>query len=249
MNRRNNIKLSKRLEELVSFTEKTARLKSLVSVVDVGCDHALVPIALLLNGTIKKAIGMDVGTGPLEAAMDNVKKYSLSSRLELRQSDGLAALKKNEAQICIISGMGGLTIRKILTESSPKALNIEYLILSPQSSISSLRRQLRESGCEIDEEKLVYESGKYYPVLGVKVGGDFSLSYNAVADRLMKKNDITKEEVFEICDIYGAVSLNSNDETVCSYLIKKKEDYEKIEFKNEQVMKEIRYLNAAINLF
>ena len=188
MKRRNNIKLSKRLSELVSFTDNTAKLNSFVSAVDVGCDHALVPIALLLKGTIKKAICMDVRTGPLEAAEENVNRFALSSCLELRMSDGLSALKKNEAQICIISGMGGLTIKNILTEFSPKELNIEYLVLSPQSNISSLRKQLRDNGSEISEEKYVFEAGKYYPLLGVRVSGDFSLSYDSASDRLMKKN-------------------------------------------------------------
>ena len=59
--------LNKRLESLCAF------IKEKDIVLDVGCDHALLGIYLLLNKNIK-VIGSDINPGPLEKAKDNLKK-------------------------------------------------------------------------------------------------------------------------------------------------------------------------------
>ena len=70
----------------------------------------------------------------------------------------------------IVSGMGGpLTIR-ILQEGKEVADQLNALILQPQSEICRVRRFLTENGYRIEQEDMVLEDGKYYPVMRVVHG-------------------------------------------------------------------------------
>ena len=56
------MELSKRLTAVASLVTEGA------SVADIGTDHGYVPIYLVKEGIIKKAIAMDINKGPLERA-------------------------------------------------------------------------------------------------------------------------------------------------------------------------------------
>ena len=57
----------------------------------------------------------------------------------------------------------------ILMDSLEKAQHMDFLVLQPQSELSYFRRFLREQGFRIENEDMVLEDGKYYPVLFVKM--------------------------------------------------------------------------------
>lgn len=64
---------------------------------------------------------MDVRKGPLKKAEDNTRAFCVSDQIELRLSDGLAALEKGEADTVTISGMGGRLIQSISYKRYGKA--------------------------------------------------------------------------------------------------------------------------------
>ena len=76
------LKLSKRLEtiyDMVSFNNVVA---------DIGSDHALLPIALVLNGKVTRAYASEVNEGPYDMSVKNIEKYGLSNYIEPVLSDG-----------------------------------------------------------------------------------------------------------------------------------------------------------------
>ena len=85
-------------------------------VADVGCDHAYVSIALVARRIARKVIAMDVRKGPLAIAADNINEAGLTERIELRLGDGLAMLRRDEADAIVIAGMGGLLTKRILEQ-------------------------------------------------------------------------------------------------------------------------------------
>ena len=113
-----DVKLSKRLTaiaEMVNaagFGEQTDRTQYCLC--DVGTDHAHIPIRLLMDGVIGRAIAMDVIDGPLEKARGNIELYGVADKVTLRISDGLDAYKPGEAQGLVIAGMGGRIMSRIL---------------------------------------------------------------------------------------------------------------------------------------
>ena len=156
------MRLSERLERVVSFVRPCA------SAADIGTDHALVPVELVRRGIVKKAIAMDVRPGPLSRAKEQISRAGLSDQIEPRLSDGLAALKPQEAETVIIAGMGGELIIRILTVGRHMWDSVAQWVLSPHSEVFKVRGWLLENGFSIEKEDMVCEDGKYYVLMDVK---------------------------------------------------------------------------------
>lgn len=158
------MELSKRLYAVAGLVTEGA------SVADIGTDHGYVPIYLVESGIAGKVIALDVNQGPLNRARMHIVGHGLGDRIETRLSDGLARIRPGEVDTVIASGMGGpLTIR-ILQEGKEVADQLNALILQPQSEICRVRRFLTENGYRIEQEDMVLEDGKYYPVMRVVHG-------------------------------------------------------------------------------
>lgn len=140
------------------------------TVCDVGCDHGYVAIYLIQRKICQKVIAMDVRMGPLTRAGEHIEESGLMKYIETRLSDGLAQVQKNEADAMVCAGMGGRLMQKILTEGKEKAAGMRELILQPQSEIPLLREFLKENGYHIAFENIIWEDGKYYPMM--RVTGD-----------------------------------------------------------------------------
>ena len=159
------MRLSERLERVVSFVKPCA------SAADIGTDHALVPVELVRRGIVKKALAMDVRPGPLSRAKEQICRAGLSDQIEPRLSDGLAALKPQEAETVIIAGMGGELIIRILTEGRHMWDSVAQWVLSPHSEVFKVRGWLLENGFLIEKEDMVCEDGKYYVLMDVRRAG------------------------------------------------------------------------------
>ena len=158
------MQISKRLEAVASFVEQGS------VIADVGCDHGYIPIYLYQKGMIPKAIAMDVNKGPLERAEIHIREYGLGEYITTRLSDGVRALKPNEADAVVIAGMGGALMEKIIEEGEETLKSVSYLILQPQSELAHFRRFLHQKGYCIEQEKMVLEDGKYYPMMKARKG-------------------------------------------------------------------------------
>lgn len=158
--------LSKRLLAVTGFVTPGSR------VADIGTDHAFVPIYLIEHKIVPSALAMDIGKGPLLAAEEHIKEHGLEKYITARQSDGVLALQDGEADSVIIAGMGGALVMKILSEGRERLQNVKELILQPQSEVEKVRHFLYESGYHITAEEMIFEDGKYYPMMHVVPGRD-----------------------------------------------------------------------------
>ena len=158
---------------------------------DVGTDHGYVPIALIQKQLIPRAIAMDINPGPLERAKEHIGLYELGEYIETRLSDGVAALQEGEADSIVVAGMGGELVIHILTEGEAICRKAKELILQPQSDIWKVRRFLRENKYQIVDEDMVFEEGKYYPMMKV-----VPVEKDEMWDRI-------REDHIMPCDIYG----------------------------------------------
>ena len=153
------MELSKRLKAVAELVTPGMRLA------DVGTDHGYIPIYLTEAGVIPSAIAMDINKGPLERAKEHIREHGLEGKIQTRLSDGLKNLQMNEADCMIAAGMGGGLVIRILSEERDTAGSLKELILQPQSEIDSVRKYLTEEGYRIVAEDMVYEDGKYYPMM------------------------------------------------------------------------------------
>ena len=141
---------------------------------DIGTDHALVPLYLLKEGRVKKAIAVDVSSRCLEKSKQAVIKYGLEGSLEPRLGDGLSKIRPGEADSIIISGMGGCLICRILSEGLETAKAAKELILSPHRDEKLVRDFLADNGFEIVLDEKITDAKKEYCVIKA-LPGAFSL--------------------------------------------------------------------------
>ena len=157
--------ISKRLELVASFVPQGAIL------LDVGSDHAYLPIELVERGHIEGAIAGEVVEGPYQSAVKNVEAHGLKEKIQVRLANGLAAFEEaDQVSVITIAGMGGRLIARILEEGLDKLANVERLILQPNNREDDLRIWLQNHGFEIVAENILEEAGKFYEILVVEAG-------------------------------------------------------------------------------
>ena len=59
---------------------------------DIGTDHAYLPLFLLKEGKIPRAVCADINRGPLESAQKNAEAEGLSDKIKFFLADGAASL-------------------------------------------------------------------------------------------------------------------------------------------------------------
>ena len=129
------------------------------NIADIGTDHAYLPLVLMKEGKIKKAIASDINKGPYLSALETIKNSDLSPDLKdnisIRHGNGLEVLTAKEAAILIIAGMGGITIIDILKQNPTLTNSFDKLILQPMNAADKVRQYLHINQWKIIDEDLV----------------------------------------------------------------------------------------------
>ncbi len=225
--------LSIRLQAVAALAE-TAEAAA-----DIGTDHAYVPIRLVQQGTMQRAVAMDINPGPLQRAADNIKAAGLEGKIETRLSDGLKGLEAGEVSCIIIAGMGGPLMIRILEQSMQVAKSAKSLILQPQSDIRQVREWLQVHFFTIEKEDLAAEDGKYYPMMRVCPGGisrqmdEAELRFGP--DLLRQAHPVLEEFLYRELRIC---------ENIAEEL--RKHDSERTRLRREQVEDDIRWIRSAL---
>ncbi|ACD52118.1 SAM-dependent methyltransferase [Clostridium botulinum] len=196
--------LSKRLNWILEYVDKCN------TVMDVGTDHGYIPIYLVKNKIVEKAIASDINKDPLQKAKINASLDGVIDKIDLRLGGGLSLLKKNEVQGVIIAGMGGNLIRDILEKDINKVRKLDYLILQPAQNPEVLREYLYNSNYEILNEDLCFDEGQFYELFKVK----YKMGENTKLDPIF----------YEI----SPVMLKENNKLIKEYIKSKIEKYNKI---------------------
>lgn len=150
------VHLSPRLSAIAGLIPPGAR------VIDVGTDHALLPVYLAQTGKAAHVWASDIRPGPLSAARSLVARTGTGNTVELRLTDGLSGFSRADGDTVVIAGMGGETMASILS-AAPWVCGGVKLILAPQTKQDALRRFLAEKGFAIESEHLVQDAGRIYP--------------------------------------------------------------------------------------
>ncbi len=162
-------KLSPRLKLCSNMVRSGTKL------VDVGTDHAYLPIWLAMNGIIKSAIAADLRDGPLKIANQNILKYGVENIVKVRLSDGLKKISSEEAEDIVIAGMGGNLIFDIIKSTNWLKDKNKNMIIQPMSYFKEIRELLILNSYDIYEEKIVLSEGKIYVVMRVGYSEKISL--------------------------------------------------------------------------
>lgn len=156
-------------ETLKSFAKLSPRLQIVADLVpqcrrllDIGTDHAWLPIELLRQGRCSEAVAIDIRPGPLAIARRNIQASGLSDRITVRLADGLDELPLSTEDTIVMAGLGGNEMIHIL-EMQPRSA--KAIILQPMKSLPELRIWLCANGYRIETEKLAIEEHRSYVIL------------------------------------------------------------------------------------
>lgn len=135
------------------------------TLVDVGTDHAYLPIWLAKQDLITSAIAADINLRPLQKAQQNIKRYRVQNTVSARLSDGLNAVFPFEADDIVIAGMGGEMIIQIISAAPWLKNKQKRLILQPMTSAEPLRVFLAAQDFSVLVEQAVTDDDHSYSVL------------------------------------------------------------------------------------
>ncbi len=162
-------------------------------IIDVGTDHAYLPIHLIQNGTARACLASDIHEGPCESARKHIAECGLSDKIEVRKADGLCGAKAFGQTDIIIAGMGGALICEILEKAQfIKSENIR-LILQPMRNVPDLRKYLLDNGFAIVKEALAAEDERIYEIICAEFRGEKG-EYTPLSLLLGPKNIENKKE-------------------------------------------------------
>lgn len=146
------------------------------SIVDVGTDHGILPIALAATGRFQKVTGIDVSEQVLEKgarATYRAVREHLERETEMTLplvdflcSKGLAGLRPGDADIVCIAGMGANTMLDILMKSDTDRIQCRVLLLQPTNSkpknLIHLYDTLQRQGWILFDERIEKLYSRWY---------------------------------------------------------------------------------------
>lgn len=144
--------LSKRLLTICGMVEDSS------SVIDVGCDHALVDIYLAKFRNVQ-AIAADINENALQGARKNIKKNHVENQIDIVCTDGLDGLDIDNKTI-LICGMGTQTIIDIIKRIPENTM--KEMIIQTNHDLPTLRKFMRKRGFVITDERYLVERKKTY---------------------------------------------------------------------------------------
>ena len=188
------------------FSKRLLEIASLVpvhsTVVDVGCDHALLDIYLTLHRNCV-CTASDINENCLKSARENIKKYSLTDKIKVCKSDGLDSVEYNKSDYVIIAGMGTTTILKILEKN-----DLENIIVQTNTDLLEFRETITDNYI-IEDEKVIKEKGIYYVIMKLKKGcKSYKFEDYVLGPIIKKKKDYLEYRKFlleKYTDIYERI--------------------------------------------
>lgn len=138
---------------------------------DIGTDHALVPAALVLGGTVPRALACDRAADPLARARVTIERLGLADRIALRRGDGLAPiLDEDEVATAVIAGVGAQTAVAILAADPRRVRRLARVVVQPNHGVEVVRRWLVAHALAIVDERLVEDRERFYTVIAGEPG-------------------------------------------------------------------------------
>ena len=157
------------LDARLRSAAKFVRAESVLA--DIGTDHGYLPVFLLSEGRVRRAVLSDINEGPLSSARENAEASGLSHLCEFYLTDGCHALSGLGVTDYAVCGMGGELIAEIIEHAPHLKDPAVRLILQPMSRPEQLRAYLAAEGIDILSETFVQAAGKAYVCIHAAYSG------------------------------------------------------------------------------
>ncbi len=142
-------------------------IKGFDTVMDVGTDHAYLPIEAIKQGYINHALAIDNKPGPLDFAKQNIEATQMTPFITPILSSGIEALN-DSVNAVVIAGMGGKTIFDILHQKDYQ--NVERFVLQPNNQPQNVRQLTQQNDLKIRDEIIIEDQNIPYIIIVLERG-------------------------------------------------------------------------------
>ena len=153
--------LDERLKTLLHY------LKGFNTLIDIGTDHAYLPIQAIKKDIVTKAYAVDNKQGPLNVAKKNIQANHLESHITTLLSSGIEVLP-DDADVLVMAGLGGDAIYEALKKGPYK--NLKRLILQANNHPERVRQLTHHNNWKIVDESVVAFKTYDYPIIVLDLG-------------------------------------------------------------------------------
>ncbi|NLJ95478.1 MAG: SAM-dependent methyltransferase [Clostridiaceae bacterium] len=154
------------------YSNRIAQIAALIEpgsfVIDIGTDHAHLPIALIQNNICQKVLAIDANKKPLLTAKTNIKRFNMQDNINLMLNNDLDGISLDGDETIVLAGLGGFLISKILEKHKSKFTSKHRFLLQPNWTWYDLRKYLADNGFAINQEIVLKDQGRYYSLLDVQ---------------------------------------------------------------------------------
>lgn len=190
--------MDKRLEKIAKIIGRAD------TIIDIGTDHGYLPLFLLEEGIVSKAIVSDISAASLKKAENLAQEKQMGARMEARLGGGFSVItEEDQLDLAVIAGMGGNLISAIIEEdlSLLKTKPIR-LILQPMQNPEVLRQYILDKRFTILSENLVREEKFIYQIIEVSVAENQSHDCYSEAELEFGKKASYKEAEWDLyCEL------------------------------------------------
>lgn len=158
------IKLSKRLQKVAEFVKENEKM------LDIGSDHAQLPIYLVEKELVPEAVAGELVQRPYEHAAEQIERHGVADKVATRLGSGFDVInKQHQIGTAVISGMGGTLIAQIIKEGiqAHKINENMRLVLQPNNNQPALRKFLMDYQFAIEKEAIIKENKRYSEIIVV----------------------------------------------------------------------------------
>lgn len=143
------------------------------SVWDIGCDHGKLGLSFLHEREVKSIHLVDPSPHVIKTLKYFIDSYITegSFKLIIHEKNGQNVIPGPERKLILIAGMGGKEINSIISHLHSYLSQDDDLVISPHRDILPLRNTLHESPFFLGKESLVFDEGRFYQVISLKIKG------------------------------------------------------------------------------
>src|SRR5690606_5290727 len=137
--------ITPRIRALASYVPESTRV-----FVDIGTNHAILPIAVLQAERAMRCIGVDRSAHALSEGERRLRRSARFRPIELRLGDGLSVVTADEVDVICIAGMGPALMVRILRDGLDLLRDRPVrLVLNPLGGCGAPRAFLIEQSFEL----------------------------------------------------------------------------------------------------
>ncbi|WP_166626639.1 tRNA (adenine(22)-N(1))-methyltransferase TrmK [Jeotgalicoccus sp. S0W5] len=136
------------------------------TLVDIGSDHAYLPIYAIENGLCQSAICGEVVEGPFDSSVKNVKEKNMDDKIEVRFGDGLKILNESDQVDTItICGMGGPLIASIIETGFKNVSGKPRIIAQANTYPYKVRQVMSRLNYQVSDERQYKDGPHFYDII------------------------------------------------------------------------------------